>query len=227
MNYTDLLFNMLDHPEDYSEAQWQEILADNECRELYKMMVKAKSTTQPTIVTDDDIDAEWQRLVPPEHHQSTVIPLWRKIAAAAAITIALFGFTYAAVQTHFFGLTKSGDKVGNTQDDRQTSTQDERTEVALDEITVEQTNDSIVQAEPRLYDNVPLEQVLNDLAARYNVTVEYRNENARSLRLYYEWQPDYTLDKVIEMLNNFESFSIHRDGDKLIVESSNQQEGKQ
>ena len=32
MNYTDLLFNMLDHPEDYSEAQWQEILADNECR---------------------------------------------------------------------------------------------------------------------------------------------------------------------------------------------------
>lgn len=231
MKKVDLLFEMLEHPERYDEAQWQEILADDECRELYSMMAKTKSAfaaeKAAEDVTDEMIENEWQRLSSVQNHRATIVPLWRKIAAAAAITIALFGFTYAAVQTNFFGLTKSSEKVENTKDETKTNVQDERTEVALDEITVEQTVDTIAPAEPQLYDNVPLEQILNDLAARYNVTVEYRDMDAHSLRLYYEWQPDYSLDKVIEMLNNFEAFSIHREGDKLIVESSSAQEDKQ
>ena len=35
MNKTEQLLKMLEHPEQYSEQQWQEILADEECRELY------------------------------------------------------------------------------------------------------------------------------------------------------------------------------------------------
>ena len=225
MNKIEQLLKMLEHPERYDDAQWQEILADDECRALYSMMAKTKGAfaaeNADSEATDELIESEWQRLVSAHSHRATIVPLWRKIAAAAAITIALFGFTYAAVQTHFFGLTKSGDKV---ESDTETTVQDEKTEIALDEITVEQTIDTIAPAEPRLYDNVPLEQILSDLAARYNVTVEYRNTDARLLRLYYEWQPDYTLDKVIEMLNNFESFSIHREDNILIVESA--REGK-
>ena len=102
--------------------------------------------------------------------------------------------------------------------------QDERTEVTLNEVTVEQAIDTIAPTQPRLYDDVPLEQMLTELSAFYHVDVEYRSDDARSLRLYYEWQPDYTLDKVLEMLNNFESLSINREGNKLIVESA--QEGK-
>ena len=228
MKKVDLLFEMLEHPEQYSEEQWQEILADDECCELYSMMAKTKGAFAAdkanAEITDEMIESEWQRLSSAQSHRATVVPLWRKIAAAAAIVVAFFGITIAAVQTNFFGFVQSNDKVEN---DTETTVQDVRTEVALDEITVEQTVDTIAPAQPQLYDNVPLEQILNDLAARYNVTVDYRNTDARSLRLYYEWQPDYTLDKVIEMLNNFEAFSIHREGDKLIVESSSAQEGKQ
>lgn len=228
MKKVDLLFEMLEHPEQYSESQWLEILADDECRELYSMMAKTKSAFAAAKaaedVTDEMVENEWQRLSSVQNHRASVVPLWRKIAAAAAIVVAFFGITIAAVQTDFFGLAKSGDKV---ESDTETTVQDEKTEIALDEITVEQTIDTIAPAEPRLYDNVPLEQILSDLAARYNVTVEYRNTDARLLRLYYEWQPDYTLDKVVEMLNNFESFSIHCEDNKLIVESSNTLEGKQ
>lgn len=228
MKKTEQLLEMLEHPERYSESQWQEILADEECRALYSMMAKTKGVfaaeNADAEVTDEMIENEWQRLSSSHSHRATIVPLWRKIAAAAAIVVAFFGITIAAVQTNFFGLVKTNDKVEN---DTETTVQDEKTEVTLDEITVEQTTDTIVPAEPCLYDNVPLEQILSDLAVRYNVTVEYRSEDARSLRLFYEWQPDYTLDKVIEMLNNFESFSIHRDGDKLIVESSSAQEDKQ
>ena len=228
MNKTDLLFKMLDNPDQYNEAQWQDILADDECRELYTLMTKTKSAAQSSQITDDEIDAEWQRLVRSKQNHAAVIPLWRKIAAAAAIMIALFGFTYAAIRTGFFGVKKiitskeTPHKVENvdsvaTKDNKPTTQ-----EISQDseENVKESTEEATAKTEPRLYDNVPLEQILTELSAYYHVDVEYCSEDVRSLRLYYQWEPEYSLDKVIEMLSNFEAFSIHLEGNKLIVESS-------
>lgn len=226
MNKTDLLFQMLENPEDYSEAQWQDILADDECREIYKLMAKTKSATQSPQVTDDEIDAEWQRLIKSKQNHAAVIPLWRKIAAAAAIVTTLFGFTYAAIRTGFFGIEKKMATQETPHKVEKLSTKDnEPTIQEISQNTEISTEEVPVKTEPRLYDNVPLEQILTELSAYYHVDVEYRSEGVRSLRLYYQWEPDYSLDKVIEMLSHFETFNIHLEGDKLIVESS--QEGKQ
>ncbi len=221
MKKTDLLFQMLEHPEQYSEAQWRDILADGECRELYTLMAKIKSATQATQVTDDEIDAEWQRLAHHKNLTATVIPLWRKIAAAAAIMIVLFGFTYAAVRT---GLKFLAPKE-TTHVEKKTTTKESETKIEEVLTEEEQVEEVPVKVEPHLYDNVPLEQMLNELSAYYHVDVEYRSEDVRLLRIYYKWEPDFTLDKVVEMLSHFEAFNIHREGDKLIVESS--QGGKQ
>lgn len=230
MNKTDLLFQMLDNPDQYSEAQWQDILADDECRELYALMAKTKSATQSSQITDDEIDAEWQRLVHSRQNHAAVIPLWRKIAAAAAIVIALFGFTYAAIRTGFFGIEKiitskeTPHKVENV--DSVATKENEPTAQEILQNTEENTEEAPVKTEPRLYDNVPLEQILTELSAYYHVDVEYQSEDVRSLRLYYQWEPEYSLDKVVEMLSHFEMFNIHLENDKLIVESASQ-EGKQ
>ena len=227
MKKTDLLFQMLDNPGHFSEAQWQDILADDECRELYKLMVKTKSATQPSMATDEEIDAEWQRLVPSERRQSTVIPLWRKIAAAAAIMIALFGLTYAAVHTGFFGVEKLLTPKNENQKIEKKSTKEIELTTEETLLDAEENSEVVsVKSEPHLYDNVPLEQMLNELSAYYHVDVEYRSEDVRSLRLYYQWEPDYKLDKVVEMLSHFETFNIHQEGNKLIVESS-MKEGEQ
>ena len=214
MKKIDLLFQMLDNPEHYSEAQWQEILADDECRELYELMAKTKSAAQPTQVTNEEIDTEWQRLVPSKQHQSAVIPLWRKIAAAAAIMIALFGFTFAAVRTGFFGMTKSSQLTEASQSDNVVNKESGTAEGEG------QLCDTLAVMQPRLYDNVPLEQILNELSTYYKVDVEYRSEDVRSLRLYYQWEPDYSLERVVEMLSHFETFNIHQEGNKLVVEAS-------
>ncbi len=226
MNKTDLLFQMLDNPDQYSEAQWQDILADDECRELYALMAKTKSATQSSQITDNEIDAEWQRLVHSRQNHAAVIPLWRKIAAAAAIIIALFGVTYAAIRTGFFGIEKKMATQETPHKVENVSTkEDEPTAQEILQNTEENTEEAPVKTEPRLYDNVPLKQILTELSAYYHVDVEYSSEDVRSLRLYYQWEPEYSLDKVIEMLSHFETFNIHLEGDKLIVESS--QEGKQ
>ena len=234
MNKTDLLFQMLDNPDQYSEAQWQDILADDELRELYTLMTKTKSAAQASQITDDEIDAEWHRLIHSRQNHAAVIPLWRKIAAAAAIMIALFGFTYAAIRTGFFGVEKIiTSKETPHKVERVDSVATKDNEAITQEISQdteenfkESTEEATAKTEPRLYDNAPLEQILTDLSAYYHVDVEYSSEDVRSLRLYYQWEPEYSLDKVIEMLSNFEAFSIHLEGNKLIVESSSQ-EGKQ
>ena len=218
---------MLEKPEDYSEAQWQEILTDDECREIYTLMAKTKSATQSPQITDDEIDTEWQRLTLSNRKHTFSIPLWRKIAAAAAIVIALFGFTYAAIRTGFFGIEKKMATQETPHKVENVSTKEDEPTIEKNSQNTDGSNEEVpVKAEPRLYDNVPLEQILTELSAYYHVDVEYQSEDVRSLRLYYQWEPDYSLDKVIEMLSNFETFSIHREGDKLIVESSSQ-EGKQ
>ena len=65
MNKTDLLLQMMEQPHQYTADQWQEILADDECRELYTLMSKTQSAVDAARadgeITDDMIDAEWQR----------------------------------------------------------------------------------------------------------------------------------------------------------------------
>ena len=222
MNKTDLLFQMLEHPEQYSEAQWRDILADDECRKLYTLMAKTKSAAQSSQITDDEIDAEWQRLSQSKQNHAAVIPLWRKIAAAAAIMIALFGFTYAAIRTGFFGVEKFLAPKETTHVEKKTTTKEQETKIEEVLTEEEQVEEVPVKVEPHLYDNVPLEQMLNELSAYYHVDVEYRSEDVRSLRLYYQWEPEYPLDKVVEMLSHFETFNIHLEGNKLIVEPSSQ-----
>ena len=220
MNKTDLLFQMLEQPERYSEAQWQDILADDECRELYTLMAKVKSTAPSPEVNAETIDAEWERLAQSQRPRAAIIPLWRKVAATVVIALTLFGIGYAAVTTGFFGLQKQGAEETTTvkpgNDDVTADATVEAIEQPIDTLTV--------MAEPRLYDNVPLEQMLDELAAYYQVDVEYRSDDVRSLRIYYEWEPDYSLDMVVDMLSHFESLRIYREEGKLIVESA--QEGK-
>ena len=80
------------------------------------------------------------------------------------------------------------------------------------------TDSAGTATEPRLFEEAPLEQILDELAPLYGVEVEYRSDDVRSLRLFYQWEPEYSLDKVVEMLNNFEAFSVRHEGNQLIVE---------
>lgn len=219
MNKTEQLLRMLEHPEQYTELQWQEILADEECHELYSLMAQTRSALAgeqaDEQLTDEIIDEQWQRLVAEQHERAIIVPLWRKAAAAAVVVMACVGIAIAAVYTGFFGLRHSDNhpvqvvQQGNKPEDTAT----------VEAMTPSHDTLSMA-AEPRLFEEVPLEEVLGDLAARYGVEVEYRSDDVRSLRLFYQWEPEYSLDKVVEMLNNFEAFSIRHEGNRLIVEST-------
>ncbi len=210
MEKTDLLFRMMDNPGQYTDEQWREILADSECASLYEMMRKTRSALDAEQVdqefTAETVDREWERFAA-AHQARTVKPFdWRKIAAAIAV-LAVFGLAAAAIYSHFAHTPQTHTVENTTPNVNQQVT--DRTENAVDAVAD--------KPQAHLYDDVPLEQIINDLAAHYNVQPQWQGNEVRSLRLYYKWEPDFTLDEVVEMLNNFEAFSVKLDGDQLVI----------
>ncbi len=215
MNMTDQLLQMLEQPQRYTADEWQEILADDECRELYTLMSKTQSAVDAARaneeITDEMLDAEWQQLV----HSSlfTLHSSLYKIAAMFMAVLMLSGIAYAAI--HIISTSWNKEQKVNTE---------KVTKSQPSTLNSQQTEtDSIAAPQPKLYDNVPLEQMLTELSAYYHIKVEYSIDDVRQLRLFYQWRPEYSIEKVVEMLNNFEMLQLQIENDTLIVSSTKEQ----
>ena len=213
MNKTDLLLQMMEQPQLYTAEEWQEILADEECRELYTLMSKTKSAIGAARadkeVTDDMIDAEWQRFCREKREVRSERYSLLKFAAMFVGILMLSGIAFAAIHiaSHYNAPKEQDTKVTKNSQPSTSSPQ-------LSE------PDTIATFQPKLYDNVPLGEIFEELSGYYNVKVVYQNEDAPRLRLFYQWKPEYTLEKVVEMLNNFEWIQIQTENDTLYIKTT-------
>lgn len=78
--------------------------------------------------------------------------------------------------------------------------------------------DSTDLSQPVVFENAPLEQILNAMAAHYGADVEFRNASARQLRFHFVWTTTEPLQRQVERLNLFESLHISTNGKTIIVE---------
>ena len=213
MNKTDLLLQMMEQPQHYTAEEWQEILADEECRELYTLMSKTQSAIDAARVdqevTDDMVDAEWQRLSDEKQEVRNEKYSLLQFAAMFVGILMLSGIAFAAIQivSHYNEPKEQNTRVVNNSQPSISSPQ-----IA--------ESDTIAAAQPRLYDNVPLGDIFDELSDYYHVKVVYQNEDAPRLRLFYQWKPEYTLEKVVEMLNNFEWIQIQTENDTLFIRTT-------
>ena len=213
MNKTDLLLQMMEQPQHYTEEEWQEILADEECRELYTLMSKIQSAIDAARaekeVTDDMIDDEWQRLSGEKQEVRSERYPFLKFAAMFVGILMLSGIAYAAIHfvSHYNEPKKQNTEV--IQNSQPSTSSPQLAEP-----------DTIATPQPKLYDNVPLGEIFKELSGYYNVKVVYQNEDAPRLRLFYQWKPEYTLEKVVEMLNNFEWIQIQTENDTLFIRTT-------
>ena len=160
------------------------------------------------LMDDPDMQACYELMVKAEEgfaqrktKCSKGVRLW-KIAAMFIGIILLSGLTYAAVQ---FSRQTTDDVKSQTQEMQAAETRQQPTEVT--------PQDSI-----RTFVNAELQQILGELADYYHVDVDYRNEQARHLRLYTKWNTTAPLSQMIERLNNFEKVSIRQTDNQIIAE---------
>ena len=199
-----LLLDMHEHPENYSDEQLAAMLDD----EMLEQLVTAKRAM--TDIPEPDVDAEWQRFEQ-EHDVPARNRRWLKVAAIFLGVIMLSAFTYAAIRAvshHTVDIVKEPTE-NVTAEPQPESTVGPRLGVAD---TVEEV------VAPVVFDNLPLGQMLEGIASRYGKQVEFRNEDARDLRFYFELHPDEDLNSVVERLNMFDRLSVSIEGNTIVVE---------
>lgn len=204
----DRLLDALEHPENYSDAEVEQLLTDPDTREVYDMLHKAADASAP--VPEINIDDEWRRFEAKQPKRRPLIFRWLSFVAsrnAAAVVIALVG-TLAVVAatigvTHYFIADKELAQTEQTEPQKQT-------DIANANIAPTDTIPSETTPLPEtiVFKGENLERILADMARYYDATVKFNRDAAKSLQLYFEWDQSLPLNEVVEQLNNFEQINI-------------------
>ena len=204
-----LLLDMHEHPENYTDEQLAALLEDESLATLQERLSTAKRAL--TDIPVPDVDAEWQRFEQEHLNAPLKSRRWLKAAAMIAGVIMLSAFTYAAVQA-----VQHRAKDKPQQKTENVATVSEESAESASRVAVADT--IAVVEEPVVFDNLPLGQMLEGIASRYGKQVEFRNEETRDLRFYFELHPGEELSSVVERLNMFERVSVSIEGNTIVVE---------
>ena len=203
MNKTDLLLQMMEQPHRYTADQWQEILADDECRELYTLMSKTQSAVDAARadeeITDEMIDAEWQRFTQTHLTDEKPERSWLKIAATFIGILMISGIAFAAIH-----IIRHVSNVGvEPQAPIQETIIANSHQLPADIVSADTIPPKVVR-----YDEATLKQILTDMADYYGLTLNWKSEEAKTLRLFYIWNKQQSAEEVITSMNSFERISL-------------------
>ena len=186
---------MLLHPEQYTEEQLDQMLDE-------------------TSIPVPDVEEEWQQFKAQRQHRRRQNPMMRW--AAITVTVAaLSGITYAAIQ-HF---SKANDMEENTPavaTQQKEVKEMEQQEAEYNVAPIAVRNDSI--REDQQFNNVELQQIMQQLSRDYEVKVVFKNEAKRTLRFYLKWEANDSIQDIINRINHFEKVHLTLSGETITIE---------
>ena len=241
------LLELQEHPEQLTDEQLQQILADDEMRQLVQQLGFAKRAFKYDELKSDtpDVDAEWEKFAASHAEELTnaaraegklacTMPCKEEEDESQLDALDEGEYkprlrAYLAprkIAATFIGvLLASGIAFAAIQVVRNISTpkpQLPTTEQTTDTEPVASLPADTVKAdtipvEPYVFNNVPLDSMLTAIAVAHGVQVEFENEAARQLRFHFVWKREDSLDRVVEKLNTFEAVNIGMEDKTLVV----------
>lgn len=190
-----LLLDIQEHPEDYTDEQLDHLLQDEELAEFLEEMAMTKRALMRCKLSHTP--------------RITLHSTLYKVAASIIGVIMLSGIAFAAI--HLWGPTLSPPAPPKGGSEYLQAT---------DSATRHYTPLSRgigVGGEAIIFDNVPLDTIAMELATCYNKVVDIRSERAHDVRLYYKWHREDSLATVVSDLNHFEHVNMVVENEKLIV----------
>ena len=182
-----MFLDMQEHPEKYSDEQIEAMMDD-----LDQM---------------PDVESAWQKFNDNHPHAAMLSIRRFQIAASIIGVIMVSSIAFAAIH-----IIRKYQKPQQPTVTNVTATSSQPS--ALDS---QKADADTVSVEPRVFDNVPLDKMLIEMAGYYGVAVEFQFDEARQLRLHFVWDHNESLDHVVDRLNNFEAVDIVCEPKKLIV----------
>ena len=238
MDKFEKILDIIDHQEKYTDDEIREILRDEECRKLYQTMQEVDSALlkQSLEGADEkawkgedektshglDMDEAWEKFSE-EHHleeSAEMIPMqpttrfsWRKIAASIVGFILISGIAFAAIHTY---IRKSQEPMPIAENTEQAAVGDSvKNDTA--QVTMASAAKSEKPAIHKTFENVDFGKMMAEIAAYYDLQVKFESEDAKTLRLYYEWDSHTKIEDVIKELNQFENVDIALDNHEIII----------
>lgn len=206
MKDIEQLLKMTERPQDYTDEELQKLMSDPEMREYYEMMVSAEAGFA---LRKEKNHGDRSRDSAGQNHGPVPMILslgnrFMRIAAMFVGVLMLSGIAFAA-----YRLVAGGNDKTPIQEVRTANpTQQAGT------LQQAQTNPASI----RTFENAELQQILKELSDYYHVSVEYRNEQSRHIRLYTKWDTTAPLQQIIELLNGFEKVSVRLIDNQIIAE---------
>ncbi|MBR0049614.1 MAG: DUF4974 domain-containing protein [Prevotella sp.] len=201
------LLEMLDEPEAYSEQEIRDIInKDEETREAYRLMVAARQGYESE-KSSTHVEAAWQRFAE-KHYPKPSNHSWLKMVAAFIGILFVSGIAFATIR-----MVRKYQKAEAPQTEQVIKVS--KADITKPAATLE-TDTTTVQ--PLVFDNIPLEKMLPEIAAHYGVETIFRSEDTRQLRFHFVWNPQADLKNVVSDLNHFERLHVTLKERQLIVE---------
>ena len=206
-----MLLDMQEHPENYSEQELKTMLKDPEVRELMEAteLLKQAMIWENSRKSTVNVDAEWQRFAGQHIADSKPRRGWLKVAAVFLGVLFVSGITFAAI--HIVRMVNS--QKSQTVQTEQPMTAKASTTIPADTVKTDTIAPKIIR-----YDEATLQKILTDMGEYYRLRVELRNEDAKTLRLFFQWNQRQEASKVLEQLNTFERIHLVLNDSTIIAE---------
>ena len=238
------LLELQDHPEQLTDEQLQQILADDEMRQLVKQLSFAKRAFKHDALKNDtpDVEGEWEKFAASHSEELEILDEGeykprlraylapRKIAASFIGVLLASGIAFAAIQVVRNISTPKPQQPTTEQTTIEPVTslptdtlwfrQDSKSQSTIEPVTslpADTVKADTIPVEPYIFNNVPLDSMLTAIAVAHNMQVEFENESARELRFHFVWKREDSLSRVVEKLNTFEAVNIGMEDKTLVV----------
>ena len=213
MDKYDLVLDIIEHPEKYTSGQLAEIMSDSETREIYNLLCKADAAIEANEEVVD-VDAEWENFSEKHAVRPRRSKFW--FGSRAASIAAIVGTSIVAVAA---GIAVSVATVDNKPKPsaENIAVAQSVTTVFADTLTAH-SDTALVNLTPIMFENEPLEKIMEEVAVVYGVEIAFNNKEAALLHLYYKFDPSLPLTEVVEQLNTFEQIKIKQNGNILTID---------
>ena len=225
-----ILLSMQEHPELYSDKQIQQMLADD--LELAELLEQVALTKQAFVKQEADeevipVDEEWRKFRASHAEELDTIVRDNESGAKTAFIRYLTGIIPSKFVASFVGVLVTASLafaaihiVRLSSINRQAVQTEQHVSSHPNDILPTDTlkSDTVTTAQSIVFDNVPLEKMLAQIATQYQKGVEFNNDEARHLRFYFVWKPNEGLEVTLHRLNLFESITIELKDNMIVVE---------
>ena len=215
----DKLFKVIDDAQSLTDGEIEKLVADlsDDERDMLNAVIATKRAMQRSDaqehaeqVADEAWKAFSQHKFGGGKNISNLVPMrtvWCKIAAAAIAVVVISGLTVAAVHGNWLHI-----------DEAPKAAVEQETTTGHSGYTDHIATDTVANArQVEILDDVTLEALLEQMAAHYGAEVQFADDALRTMRLHFEWDKSLSLERNVQLLNNFSKFSVSIANDVITV----------